>query len=140
MANQNYSKNLSIMDNNEIKKDELQNEIIDALLKLPVKNLLNRIHDLEKQVETRLELHLDLLCLLETQQMFFKEKSKLLHYSILPTGLSVKTNLELEVGKIEIQKGNELVGCFRDVLKLKDQIRSAREELNKEYLKSRLLE
>lgn len=128
------------MGNDDIKKDDLQNEVIDILLKLPAKNLLIRVRDLEKQVEKRLELHLDLLCLLETQKIFFKEKSRQLHYSIFPANLSVKTSLELEVGRIEIQKGKELVDCFRDVINLQEQIRAAKEELEKGILKSRLIE
>lgn len=123
------------------RKEVEQDDIVETLLRLPVKNLEERVKKFEKEIQKRLNIEVETLTSLGTHQLFFKERARQLHYaSAIGNALNTKTHFEIEISKLGIQKTKEILDCFRDISKLQDSIREAREDLLRENLKLKLIE
>ena len=119
------------------KKEAEQTDVVDDLLKQPVKNLEDRVKQLENEIKDRLNLNIDTLSKLGTQQLFFKERARQLHYT---APFTTKSQFEIETARLEVQKNREMLDCFRDISRLQEQLRESTEELKRERLKLKLTE
>ena len=123
------------------RKESEKDDVVENLLRQPVKNLEQRVKELDIEIEERLKLNVETLTKLGTQQISFNERARQLHYSAaLGNTLSTKSHFEIEVSKIEVQKNREMLDCFRDISKLREQLVEARQNLEKERLKLKLVE
>ena len=121
------------------KRDEDDDEIVSTLLKIPAKNLEERIELIESEIRERKKLGNDGLAQLGTQQLHLDEKMRQLRYST-ERGDTFSKNLKFQFINLESQKMKEMIGCFKDVSWLKQRLQEAKEDLEMEKHKSKLLE
>ena len=107
-------------------------------MRIPAKNLEVRIELIEGEIRERKKLSNDGLVQLGTQQLQIDEKIKQLRYTT-NWGDTFSRNLKFQFINLEIQKMNEMIGCFKDVSWLKQRLQEAKEELEMEKQKSKLL-
>ena len=127
-----------MVDYNEKNRDDEDEELVSALLKLPAKNLEERIELIEGEIRERKKLSNEGLVQLGTQQLHLDEKIRQLHYTT-NLGDTFSRNLKFQFINLEIQKMKEMIGCFKDVSWLKQRLQEAKEELEMEKQKSKLL-
>ena len=120
------------------KREDVEDEIVGALLKLPAKNLEERIELIESEIIERKKLSNEGLAHLGTQQLHLDEKISQLRYTA-DWGDTFSKNLKFQFINLEIQKMKEMIGCFKDVSWLKQRLQEAKEELEMEKQKSKLL-
>ena len=111
-------------------------EIIDTLIELPEKNLEKRINEIESEISMRRNILNEALSNLGTQKLQLEGKICQMRYS----GINVNLLLEKEFAKTVIRETSEWVSYFRDVSILKEKLQDAREELNLEKEKRKLVE
>ena len=119
-------------------RDEDDDELVSALLKLPAKNLEERIRLVESEIRERKKLSNEGLAKLGTQQLHLDEKIRQVRYTA-NWGDTFSRNLKFQFINLEIQKMNEMIGCFKDVSWLKQRLQEAKEDLEMEKQKSKLL-
>ncbi len=127
-----------MVDYKEKKRDEDDDELVSALLKLPAKNLEERIELIESEIRERKNLSNEGLVQLGTQQLQLDEKMRQLRYTT-EWGDTFSKNLKFQFINLEIQKMKEMIGCFKDVSWLKQRLQEAKEDLEMEKQKSKLL-
>ena len=120
------------------KREDEDDELVSTLLKIPAKNLEERIELIESEIIERKKLSNKGLAQLGTQQLHLDEKLRQLHYST-DWGDAFSKNLKFQFINLEIQKMKEMIGCFKDVSWLKQRLQEAKEELEMEMQKSKLL-
>ena len=120
------------------KREDVEDEIVGALLNLPAKNLEERIGLIEGEIRERKKLSNDGLAQLGTQQLHLDQKIRQIRYTA-DWGDTFSNNLKFQVINLEIQKMNELIGCFKDISWLKQRLQEAKEELEMEKQKAKLL-
>jgi hypothetical protein len=121
-------------------RSEETNSILDRFLKLPLENLETRIKDLEKEISRRESMKAWIIDDLEHERRKLEDKMCELDFNRFNGNfLSRRTVLESNMLQIEKAKQQEEVACFRDIQKLKQELRFAREELKREREKSRLI-
>ncbi len=125
---------------NQEKEDEVD-EIVDTLLELPVKNLEERMKQLETEIQMRAIIRNGALSSLGTHQLRLEENLRQVHYrsAINGSALARKTALEQEMARTEFRKIDEWLAYFKDVIKLQDDLQHTREELALEREKRRLV-
>ena len=111
----------------------------EKLLRLPARNLESRIKDLEAAVRERQQISWDALSALGTEKLRVNDQLHRMRYAITVGGVSqgeaaMKRN-QLDLDQTVLQ---ELVGCFNDVQRLKEELRKAREDLTFEQQKLNL--
>ena len=116
-------------------KNKEIDEIIDTLIELPEKNLENKINELEKEISMRRNILNEALSNLGTQKLQLEGKIWQMRYS----GININVLLEKELSRTEIRETDELISYFRDVSRLKEKLQDAREELELEKQKRRLV-
>jgi len=123
------------------KTTENVDEIISKIVGLPSENLEERIKELETELGIRRNLLNNALSILGTHQLRLDEKIRQLKYATIQ-GLDVsrKAVLEKEKLKTEMRKLDEWNLYFRDVSKLREKLREAKEELTIEKEKKRLVD
>ena len=121
------------------KKRDEEDEIVSALLKIPAKNLEKRIDLIENEIGERKRLSNEGLVQLGTQQLRLDEKIRQIRYTA-DWGDTFSKNLKFQFINLEIQKMKEMIGCFKDVSWLKQRLQEAKEDLEMEKQKSKLLE
>ena len=111
-------------------------EIVSTLLRLPSKNLENRIKELEQEIQQRQKMRNHILSKLGTHRIRLEDHKKHLEYISL-TGQSPAVLLSLanDLLKIETSMAGELKNGFRDISRLKERLQEAREELKMERQK-----
>ena len=120
---------------------EEEDDIIEALLRLPTRNLESRIRQLEKEIATRQRLSDKVLSTLGTHQLQLKQRLKRLYYiGALGNGFNVKKDCEGQILKLEELIINEMIACFKDMLQLKEKLQEAREELAMDKVKLTLMD
>ncbi len=124
------------------KKEEIEeDELVDTLLGLPVKNLRQRARELDTKIDERLRLNRDTMGRFGTNQLLFEEKVRQHRYNgASGKGDATMQRFELEIAKLENQKHDEMLACFRDISRFQEQLREAKEELEREKLKLRFIE
>lgn len=115
-------------------------ELVEALLRLPSKNLETRIDSIETEIKEREQMRNHILSKLETFKGQLKSHKERLKY--LPsTGQSqtIVQKIAGELLKIDIGIGQELKDCFKDISRLKERLQEAREEFEMEKKKLALV-
>ena len=120
------------------KRENDDEELVSALLRLPAKNLEVRIELIEGEIRERKKLSNEGLLQLGTQQLQIDEKIKQVRYTT-NLGDTFSRNLKFQFINLEIQKMKEMIGCFKDVSWLRQRLQEAKEELEMEKQKSKLL-
>ena len=120
------------------KRENDDEELVSALLRLPAKNLEVRIELIEGEIRERKRLSNDGLVQLGTEQLQIDEKMRQVRYTT-NWGDTFSRNLKFQSINLEIQKMKEMIGCFKDVSWLKQRLQEAKEELEMEMQKSNLL-
>lgn len=107
-----------------------EDEIINALIRLPTRNLESRIRDLLNEIRTRQQLRDRALSTFGTRRLQLKERMRQLYYAeALTTGANMLRHCEMQILRLEELIINEMIACFKDVLQLKEKLVEAREEL-----------
>ncbi len=119
----------------------LEEDVISALIRLPVSNLEKRIAMLESQIFERRKLSDLLLTKLGTKRLQFEDELHRMRYIWLSgAGSSREQRTKQDLLQIENQIGTELTGCFNDIIKLEDQHQRANEELTNAREKFKIIE
>jgi len=122
---------------NKLKEDD----ILKTFLELPKKNLETRIKHFEDEIKTRQTLSNKALSGLGTHQLQIKDKLWRLRYvSMLNEGFIVNRDFIKQLINLEEQKFKETINCFNDILRLKEKLQEAREELELDRQKLKLIE
>lgn len=120
---------------------EEEDDIIEALLRLPARNLESRIRELIKEIGTRQQLRDRALSTFGTHRLQLKERIKHLYYSdALSTSSNMQRHCEMQILRLEELIMNEMIACFKDVLQLKEKLLEAREELAMDQAKLTLMD
>ena len=124
-----------------MKKEDEVDEIVDTLLDLPVKNLEQRIKDVETEIAMRAIIRNGALSSMGTHQLRLEENLRQMQYRSAMNGsaLARKTTLEQEMARTEFRKLDEWLSYFRDMSTLREKLQAAREELVLEREKRRLV-
>jgi hypothetical protein len=113
-------------------------DLLDRILAVPLWNLESRVKELEKEVTARLELSDKLHRRLQQERMRLQSKLPIdVQYSSIVDPR--KTAIERGLLDVEINRIQEYISCFRDLLKIKHDLREAREKLRKERMRFSLL-
>lgn len=113
---------------------------VEALLDLPARNLESRLKQLEAEIKQRQQISQDTLSVLGTQKLRLDDRLFRLRYSASPgdpTGLD--RTLSQQRVRLDESVQSERVACFRDTVRLKEQMQEAREDLAVENQKRELL-
>lgn len=114
---------------------------VEALLGMPARNLESRIKQLECEISQRHQLSQDTLSELGTQHLRLDDQLFRLRYSAFPGDpLVLDRTLGQQRLRLDESIQNERTGCFRDIIRLKEQVQEAREELAVEKQKLAMLE
>ena len=125
-------------------KSRVQEEsdaVVNALLKLPVKNLESRIKEIVSELKQRQRISDERLSGLGTHRLQVLDQLHRLRYldllgvGVRPSTLALRDLLQIEQGIAE-----ELTACFRDALGLKEKLQDARESLETSKQKLKLIE
>lgn len=129
------------MEKRKLKKEDEVDEIVETLLDLPVKNLEQRIKDVETEVAMRAIIRNGVLSSMGTHQLRLEENLRQMQYrsAINGSALARKTTLEQEMARTEFRKLDEWLSYFRDMSTLREKLQAAREELVLEREKRRLV-
>ena len=116
-------------------------DVVAALLGLPVSNLEERIKYLEHEIAYRRILRDKILSTIGANQLRFKDEFWRLRYiPVFNPAFNHISHLKREIALLEAGRINEWLACFRDISRLNERLQQAREELNKEKEKKRLVE
>jgi len=122
-------------------KESEEDDVVDTLLKLPAKNLESRLRQLESDVRQRHDLRNHALSTLGTHKLQLKDQSFRLRYASLSnTGFQTSQDCLREIIRLDQSIISEMISCFQDVLRLKENIQEAQEELELEKQKLLLIE
>lgn len=118
---------------------EPEDEQIERILRLPARNLESRIAELESAVRERQQISWDALSGLGTERLRLEERLHRMRYAGLAGGIS-QAEVTMKRNQVSLDQTviQELVNCFNDVQRLKDQLRQAKEELQLEKQKFNL--
>lgn len=118
-----------------------EDDILKTFLRLPKKNLETRIKHLDHDIKTRQVLSNEALSRLGTHQLQIKEKLWQLRYaSMLNEGFIVNRDFIKQLVNLEEQRIKEMIGCFKDILHLREKLQEAQEELEIDRQKLKLIE
>ena len=133
------------MVNGEYKKvvknlDTGEDKTLNRLLRIPVENLETRIKEIEKEIKERIRIKERNLADLEHERKRFEKKNNELNFNKFHSHfLSRRTTLEIQMLGIEKAKQQEIVSCFRDLQRLRQELRKAKEDVKREREKSKLI-
>jgi hypothetical protein len=119
--------------------DEDIDDIVNSIIKLPIKNLEERIKNIKidiKERETIFESSLSILARREIEIEFHLSKMK---YS-MGNELNRKFSLENELANIRNTKIGNTISHFHDSLRLKEKLQLAKEQLTMERKKRKLID
>lgn len=129
------------MKNHDQKKEVEEEDIVEKLFNLQVKNLEEHVKELDGKIEERLGLSNRVLNSLGNKALTFQNNIKQLRYNVFPDrAQNLISHFEVELAKIGVQKNKEWLDCFRDVSMLREKLQELTKELKKERLKLKLLE
>lgn len=116
-------------------------DLLESLIRLPKSNLETRIEALNTEIETRQLLRDEALTSLANLQLQLKDKLWRLRYmSVLNEGFIVNRDLMRQLMDLEERKTRETISCFKDISAMQEKRRDAKEELETEVKKLKLLE
>jgi hypothetical protein len=115
-------------------------DIVDTIIELPVKNLENKIKEIETEIIMRKSILNEALMSLGTRGFELEKKIWQMRYAgMFEFTFRTKTDLEKELARTEMRKTDEWVSYFRDVSRLKEELQNARENLALESEKQKLV-
>jgi hypothetical protein len=113
---------------------------LETLLRLPVKNLENRIQELEKEIRERQNINEQALSTIEAHKHTLEHHIHQLRYvSMFCESFIVKRDFLRQLHQLEENAIKEMTGCFWDISQLKHKLQSAREELEEEKEKLKIM-
>ena len=117
-----------------------EDDTIEALLKLPAKNLESRVKQFESEVRKRQRLNDEALSSLGTLQLQSENRVWQLRYaSPFEKSFSALLDFKKQILNLESSKINEMTACFRDISDLKEKLQEAREEFESARQKLKLV-
>lgn len=126
----------NIVENLDIGEDKT----LSRLLRIPVENLETRIKEIEKEIKERIRIKERNIADLEHERRRFEKKTNELNFNKFNSHFqSRRTTLEIQMLGIEKAKQEEAVSCFRDLQSLRQELRTAKEEVKREREKSKLI-
>ncbi|MEZ5359838.1 MAG: hypothetical protein R3F48_13545 [Candidatus Zixiibacteriota bacterium] len=124
-----------------MKKEDETNRAIDEFIRLPKRNLVDRIHWLEKQIGTRKRLSNEAIAQIDSQQFILENRIWTLRYSqITEKAIGIRKDFQIQHQILEVYKLKEILACFKDVSYFQSRIQEAQEELNKQEQRLKLIE
>ncbi len=120
-------------------RENEQDDIVETLLRIPVKNLEEKVKLFESEIKLRKKISWKAIAKLGTQQLHLEERMRHLNYS-LGVQESFSRSLKFQFINLEIQKVREIISCFEDVSMKKEKLLIVNEELELERQKQRLIE
>lgn len=127
------------MEKRKIKNSDID-EIVGTIIALPSKNLEKRIKEIEDELNIRRSILNEALLNLGTRGIQLEEIIWQMRYSgILGSAINVKVTLEKELARTENRKADEWISYFRDVSRLKERLQDAKDELELEKVKRKLV-
>ena len=115
-------------------------DILDRLLKIPVENLENKIQELEAEITERELIREKILKNMNHETSKLQEKMDQFKYPIFQE-MTLKSRIALENQTIDLEKtkAQTLETCFKDIMKLKKELRETKEKLKQEKGKQSLI-
>lgn len=120
----------------EVSDNYASNRALDALLALPVTNLEKRLHELEDLMAKRSELSRAVQTSMGSSIAALSGRLFRLRYQS-DSAPSRETRQHLQF--LETQRHRESLECFRDIAKLREDLRETRERLERSRLKQQLM-
>lgn len=128
------------MSNRYTENNVQENDQLLDLVRLPARNLESRIKELEAAVKERQKISWDALSVLGTEKLRLEDRLDRMRYAGLAGGVSpIEATMRRNKMNLDQTVTGELVGCFNDIQRLKDQLREAREELALEQQRLQLV-
>ena len=114
---------------------------LDTLLRLPRKNLEERVARLQSEIASREDLSRQLISEWDNKQARLNDRiDRLCYTSQNPLGFQARKDAESQVSRLQDLRTRELASSFRDLLDLRERLETAREELDTEKHKLELLD
>lgn len=126
------------MKNNNDDKEGDIDDIVDTIIKLPIKNLEERIKNIQKDIRKREEIFDSSLSILVAREIEIESQLSKMKYS-LGNELNRKQSLENELTKIRNTKISNTISHFQDNQRLREKLQLANEQLAMEKEKSKLI-
>lgn len=121
--------------------EEKPDDIVEGLIRLPIRNLESRISELEHEIGLREHLSEELLLEFGTNRLRLEDRKYRLRYvGLVSVGSKEKQHVEKELQQLDKNESSEKIGCFRDVSTLRQRLQEAREALETNKEKARLVE
>lgn len=125
--------------NQHVEQDD--HTVIEDLLRLPVKNLEDRVRELDKSIQERKQINDEIMTRLCTQRRRFRKQKKQLRYAELTDFRDSRPrDIDHLLSHLEHAVREEKVGCFRDVKDLQERVGQYLAELAMERGKLHLLD
>ncbi len=120
---------------------ETDEDVVDTLLRLPSKNLEERIKLLDQEIRERQALNDQILSSLGTKQVQADERASQMAYA-LPSSPEFrhKESAEEHSLRLEALRINECLAFLHDLFQLREKAQEAQEELKAQRKKLKLLE
>lgn len=120
---------------------ETDEDIVDTLLRLPSKNLEERIKLLEQEIRERQALNDQILSALGTEQIHADERVSQLRYAAPSSPeFGRKESAEERSLRLEALRINECLAFLHDLFQLREKVQEAQEELEAQRKRLKLLE
>ena len=119
--------------------DENIDDVVDTIIKLPIKNLEERIRNIKEDIKARETIFDSSLLVLGKREIEVKSHLWKMRYS-LGNELNRKLSLENELTKIRSAKISNAISHFHDSLRLKEKLQLALEQLAMEREKGKLVD
>ncbi len=105
-------------------------DLVDALIRIPVKSLEKRVSELEGEIETRKSIRDSIMSELSTKALQMQDRLQLFRYlNVFDSGFRAISEIKNQVLKINDMKINETINCFRDLSKLAEKLHEVSLEL-----------
>ena len=129
------------MTKDKSQSNEKDKDALGTLLRLPRKNLEERVARLQSEIAYREDLSRQLKSEWDNKQARLEDRiDRLCYTSQNPLGFQARKDAESQVSRLQDLRTRELASSFRDLLDLREKLESAREELENEKHKLELLD
>ncbi len=120
---------------------ETDEDVVDTLLRLPSKNLEERIKLLEREIKERQTLNDQILSALGTRQIQADERASQMAYA-MPSSPEFrhKESAEERSLRLEALRINECLAFLRDLFQLREKVQETQAELETQRKRLKLLE
>lgn len=117
-------------------KDEIDN-VVDSIIKLPIKNLEERIRNIKLNIKERQRIFDNSVSVLREREIELESHLWRMRYC-LGNEFARKLGVESELARIKNMQINDILLHFNDQVKLMEKLQLAREELALEKEKKKL--